>query len=99
MVPITSAGKQVRCKLDAAQFTPDRLSQGFDGQGFGKSGYAFEQDMAVGQQSDQQAIQQILLPEITRPISALNLSINCPCNLNFLFKTRISSAVYMVLKN
>ncbi len=56
-------GQQVGGKLDAAEFGVHRLGQGFDGQGFGQTGHAFQQDMAFGKQPDQQAFQHILLPD------------------------------------
>ena len=37
--------------------------QGLDGKGFGQAGHAFEQDVAVGQQADDQAFDQIILAD------------------------------------
>ena len=55
-------GQQVGGKLDAAEFPADSLCKGFDRQRFGQSGYTLQQDMAIGEQPDQQTVQHVLLP-------------------------------------
>ena len=54
-------GHQVRSELDPAGGAADDLGEGFDGDGFRQAGHAFEQDMALSQQRDQQPLQQPVL--------------------------------------
>ena len=56
-------GQQVGRELDAMEGGLDRGRQGADGQGLGQAGHAFEQDVAVGQQPDQQPVHQLLLAD------------------------------------
>ncbi len=56
-------GHQVGGELDALELAADGLGQGFDRHGFGQAGHAFDQDMAARQQGDDQALQQVILPD------------------------------------
>ncbi len=58
-----SAGQQVGRELDAMEGGLDGGGQGADAHGFGQAGHAFEQDVAVGQQPDQQPVHQLLLAD------------------------------------
>ena len=44
-------------------FTLMRGGEGFDGEGLGQAGHAFEEDMAVGEQADDQPLGQIILAD------------------------------------
>ena len=54
-------GQHVRRELDALEIHLDGGGQAFDRQGLGKSRNALKQDMAPGQQADQQAFDQMML--------------------------------------
>nr|GEX69762.1 hypothetical protein [Tanacetum cinerariifolium] len=56
-------GQQVGGELDAVELGFDAFGQLFDRLGLGQTGCAFDQHVAVGQQRDQQALNQFLLPE------------------------------------
>ena len=58
-----SAGQQVGRELDAVKGGMDGGGQGADAHGLGQTGHAFEQDVAVGQQPDQQPVHQLLLAD------------------------------------
>ncbi len=53
--------QQVRGELDAAEFGIYRFGQGVDGQGFGQTGHAFQQDVAAAEQANEQVVHQMLL--------------------------------------
>ena len=54
-------GQQVGGELDAGESGVDSLGQRGDGQGFGQSGDSFEEDVPVGEQADQQRVDQMAL--------------------------------------
>ncbi len=54
--------QQVGRELDARKAGLDGLGHGLDQQGLGQAGHAFQQDVAVGQQRDQDALDHGLLP-------------------------------------
>ena len=54
-------GEQVGRELDAAVARIDELREGFDGKGLCKAGDAFEEHVAVAEQSDEQALHEVLL--------------------------------------
>ncbi len=54
-------GQQVRRELDAAEARLHRRREGADGKRLGQTGHAFEQHVAVGEQADQQALDQLFL--------------------------------------
>jgi hypothetical protein len=49
--------------LQTREFDVEAGSQRLDGQSLGQSGHAFEQDVAVGEQPDGQALDQIVLTD------------------------------------
>jgi len=53
---------EVGGELDPAGRPTDHLGEGFDGNGLGETGYAFQEDVAAGEQRDQQALQQSVQP-------------------------------------
>ena len=50
-------GQQVRRELDALKLGADHVGESLDGQGLGQAGHALQQDVAVGQQRNQQPLQ------------------------------------------
>ena len=56
-------GQQVRRELDALEGRVDRLGERADGQRLGEAGHALEEDVAAGQQADQQALDHRVLPD------------------------------------
>src|SRR5437764_6695221 len=52
---------EVGGELDPARRATDHLGEGLDGDGLGEPGHAFEQDVAAGQQGDQQALEEPVL--------------------------------------
>jgi hypothetical protein len=56
-------GQQVRRELDPAKRPAERLGQGLHGQRLGEAGDALEQHVPVGQQPDQEPVQQGLLAD------------------------------------
>ena len=56
-------GQHVRRELQARKFHVHAVRQRFHGERLGQAGHAFEQDMAVGQQADDQPLGQIILPD------------------------------------
>ncbi len=50
-------------ELDREKRTRRALGEGFDRQGLGQAGHAFEQDMAVGEQPDDQPFDQVALAD------------------------------------
>ena len=59
-------GQQVRGELDTMELRFDTFGQLFDGLGLGQAWRAFDQHMAVGEQGDQQAINEFFLAENLR---------------------------------
>ena len=57
------ARHQIGRELNAAEFQIHGLSERTHQQGFTKAGNAFEQTMAAGQQSDQQLLDHVFLPD------------------------------------
>ena len=55
--------QQVRGELDAPEAGTDRLRQGGDRQRLGQAGDAFDQQVGVGDQADQQAVEQPVLTD------------------------------------
>ena len=55
--------QQVRGKLDSVEITVQVVGKGFDGGGFGQTRCAFDQQVAVGKQRDQQTIHQFFLSD------------------------------------
>ena len=56
-------GQQVRRELQPLKTGLDGGRQRFDGQRFGQAGNAFEQDVAVGEQAEQEPIDEIFLAD------------------------------------
>jgi hypothetical protein len=56
-------GQHVRRELQARKFHADARGHGFHRQSFGKPRHAFEEDVAVGQQADDEAFGQIILAD------------------------------------
>ena len=56
-------GQHVRRELQAREFHADARGHGFHGESLGQAGHAFEQDVAVGQQADDQPLGEILLAD------------------------------------
>jgi hypothetical protein len=54
-------GHQIGGELDAAEGAADHLGQRLDRHRLGQAGHALEQDVAAGQQGDQQPLQQAVL--------------------------------------
>ena len=54
-------GEQVGRELDTLEFSAHALSQSLDRKGFGKTGHPLEQDVSIGQQTDDQAVDQVFL--------------------------------------
>jgi hypothetical protein len=46
--------------LQARKLHVERGGEGFDSEGLGQAGHAFEQDVAVGEQTDDQPFSQII---------------------------------------
>ncbi len=59
--------QQVGGELDALEIDRQRLGQRLDRQGLGQARDAFDQHVAAGQQTDQQAIEQVVLPDDDPP--------------------------------
>jgi hypothetical protein len=55
--------KQVGRELDAVEIAFDALAEHFDGPGLGQPGRAFHQQVPVGQEGDQQAVDQGFLAD------------------------------------
>ena len=62
-VPMRSAGS--RSGVNWMRWKPVwmQLRERLDGERLGQAGHAFEQHVAIGQQADEQAIDEILLPD------------------------------------
>jgi hypothetical protein len=56
-------GQQIRGELNALEIGPDRVGQSLHRAGLGQSGHAFDQDVALGEQADQQSFHQIPLAD------------------------------------
>ena len=56
-------GQEVGRELDAGEVGLDGAGEGADGEGFGEAGDAFEQDVAVGEQADEEAFDEVLLAD------------------------------------
>ncbi len=63
MVPTMSAGSMSGVNCSRLKRTDDAGGQGLERQGFGQAGHAFQQDVAVGEQGDQQPVEQVLLAD------------------------------------
>ena len=59
-------GQQVRGELDAVEIAFHGLRQGLDRRGLGQAGHAFDQQVAVAQQADQHAVDELLLADDAR---------------------------------
>ncbi len=56
-------GQHVRRELQARKFHAQTICQRFDRERFGQARHAFEQDVAIGQQPDDQSLGEITLPD------------------------------------
>ena len=56
-------GQQIGRELDAMKLRLHRRRERADGQRLGQSGHAFEQDVAVGQQADEQPVNELFLAD------------------------------------
>jgi hypothetical protein len=56
-------GQHVRCELQSRKFHADARGHGFDGERLGEAGNTFQEDMAVGEKSDDEPLGQIILPD------------------------------------
>src|SRR5262249_48712573 len=59
--------EHVRRKLQAREFYIQAVCQGLDREGFGKARHAFEENMAIGKQTNDQSFDQIGLPDDDLP--------------------------------
>lgn len=55
--------KEVRRELDSYRFQIEGLGEGFGHQSLSESGNAFQKDMPVGNEADEQALQKLVLPD------------------------------------
>ena len=55
--------QQIGRELDAVKFRLHRRRERADGQCLGEAGHAFKQDVAVGEQADEQPIHELFLPD------------------------------------
>ena len=53
---------QVRRELDAVEVAPAHLGHGLECEGLGKAGHALKQHVATGEQGDEHAVEQLVLP-------------------------------------
>ena len=86
--------QQIGRELDAMKLRLHRRRERADGKRLGESGHAFEQDVAVGEQADEQPVHELFLPDddagdflaqrarSTRTFARLGLSTMCSCRLN-----------------
>ena len=56
-------GEEVRCELDPLELGVDAGGEGFDGEGFCDAGNSFEEDVAVGEEADEEAVDERLLAD------------------------------------
>jgi len=80
-------GQHVWGELEPGEFDADTVGEGFDGECFGESGDAFKEDMAVGEQADDEALDEVTLPDddladfgeegADESASALNFFVDC----------------------
>ena len=56
-------GQEIGRELDAMERGLDCRRQRADTEGFREAGHAFEQDMPIGEQADQQPVHQLFLPD------------------------------------
>ena len=56
-------GEHVGGELEAGEFDAQGGGEGFDGEGFGEAGDAFEEDVAVGQEADDEALDEVGLAD------------------------------------
>ena len=62
-VPIKSAGNKIRGELQTLKTGLDAGGHRFDREGFRQARHAFEKNVAIGEQAEQQPIDQIFLPD------------------------------------
>ena len=78
-------GHQVRGELDAGERTADDLRESLDGQRLGDTGYAFEEDVPLGEKSDENALDKPVLPDddsldlVNRSFQGLNVGCQGRC--------------------
>jgi hypothetical protein len=58
------AGQQVRRELDAVEVALERIAKGFDRAGLGEPGRALDEQVAVGEQRDEQALDEVRLADL-----------------------------------
>ena len=56
-------GQHVGGELEAAEPGVDSGGEGFDGEGFGQAGNALEQDMAIGEEADEETFDKVFLAD------------------------------------
>ena len=71
--------QEVRCELDSAERQIKGLRQGADGPGLGEPGHALDQDVAAGQERDDQAFQERSLADDQLFHALDQLGQACPC--------------------
>ena len=77
-------GQQVGRELDAMKLRLDGRGQRADGQRLGQARHAFEQDMAVGEQADEQPVHQMFLADddladfLAQPADPGRGALHCP---------------------
>ena len=54
---------EVGRELDPLELAADRLGEGLDGHRLGQAGHAFDEDVAAGEQRDDQPLQQVVLAD------------------------------------
>ena len=62
-VPIRSDGHEVGRELDPLEAAAEHVARGLDGHRLGEAGNALQQDVAVGQERDEHALEHLLLPD------------------------------------
>ncbi len=56
-------GQHVGRELQAREFHADTIRHGFHGERLGQTGHAFQEDVAVGEQADDESLSEILLAD------------------------------------
>lgn len=56
-------GKEIGRELDAAKASRKSLCEGVDSEGFGETGEAFDEEVVTGEEADQHAVDEVMLPD------------------------------------
>jgi hypothetical protein len=60
-------GEKVRCELNALESRLNRRGKGAHGERFGQTRNAFEEDVAIGQESDEETVHEMILADEDAP--------------------------------